>query len=200
MAVWPGDTAYSVEQILALADGDSVNLTTLHLSAHSGSHVDAPSHFDARGITMAEVDLDIYWGLAQVVTVARNRGALVPADFAGVDLSRAPRLLVHSPASHVDPAVFPREYVYPDATLAPYLAEHGVRLFGTDAPSMDAINSKSLPGHHALQEHGIAILEWLDLSKASDGLYELVALPLRIVGGDGSPVRAALRPATGSPR
>ena len=67
-------------------------------------------------------------------------------------------------------------------------------LYGTDAPSMDAVDNAQLPGHNSLRRHGIAILEGLDLSRAPDGVYELVALPLPIKGGDGSPVRAALRP------
>jgi arylformamidase len=73
------------------------------------------------------------------------------------------------------------------------LGHHGVVLYGTDAPSMDHVQSKDLPGHHALRRNGIAILEGLDLRPAPDGVYELVALPLKIEGGDGSPVRAVLR-------
>ncbi len=116
-----------------------------------------------------------------------------PDDFAAYDLTLAPRLLVHSPAGDLDQSLFPQEFVYPSRALAEHLAQAGVTLFGSDAPSMDAEDSKTLEGHHALQAHGIAILEWLDLRRAPDGLYELVALPLKIANGDGSPVRAALR-------
>jgi arylformamidase len=193
VAVWPGDTPFRLSKNLSLQQGDSVNLTTLNLSAHTGSHVDAPYHFADDGTTVDGLDLSPFWGLAQVVRVEKPAGPLLPADFGGYNLGRAPRLLVHSAASHLDPATFPEQFVYPSPELAAHLGEIGVVLYGTDAPSMDAADSKLLPGHHALRQHGISILEGLDLSHAADGLYELVALPLKIHGGDGSPVRAVLR-------
>ncbi len=73
------------------------------------------------------------------------------------------------------------------------MAGHGIILFGSDAPSMDGMNSKNLSGHNALRRNGIAILEGLLLAGVPDGVYELIALPLKIEGGDGSPVRAILR-------
>lgn len=194
IAVWPGDTPFSLSTNLSLAEGASVNLTTLTLSAHTGSHIDAPYHFQQAGATVEGLSLALYWGLAQVVTVSQQEGGLLPEAFAGYDLSRAPRLLVSSACSEMDPGVFPSAFVYPTPELAAFLGEQGVILYGTDAPSMDAEDSKTLAGHHALAAHGIAILEGLDLSRAADGLYELAALPLKIAGGDGSPVRAALRP------
>jgi arylformamidase len=194
IAVWPGDTPFSITANLSLADGASVNLTTLTLSAHTGSHVDAPYHFRQEGEPLDALSLEPFWGLAQVVTVSQREGSLLPGAFAEYDLSRAPRLLVRSRCSDMDPRQFPAAFVHPSPELAAFLGDQGVILYGTDAPSMDAENSKTLAGHHALAEAGIAILEGLDLSRAEDGLYELVALPLKIAGGDGSPVRAALRP------
>lgn len=194
IAVWPGDTPFQMRTTMARAKGASVNLTTLTLSAHTGSHVDAPYHYADGGATLEAVSLEPFWGMAQVVTVQKQGGALTPDDFAGYDLRRAPRLLVRSPASELDPTQFPERYVYPGSELGAFLGERGVILYGTDAPSMDAVDSKRLPGHNALDQQGIAILEGLDLSRAADGLYELVALPLKVAGGDGSPVRAALRP------
>jgi arylformamidase len=178
---------------MALEDGQAVNLTTLNLSAHTGSHVDAPSHFFASGKAIEEMELTPYWGTAQVVTVQKAAGPLFAEDFSGQELGRAARLLVHSQASHEDPNVFPERYVYPSPALADFLSEKGIILYGTDAPSMDAVDSKTLEGHQSLRRNNISILEGLDLSQAPDGLYELVTLPLKIIGGDGSPVRAALR-------
>jgi arylformamidase len=193
IAVWPGDTPFQLQPALRIAAGDTVNLTTLVLSAHTGSHVDAPFHFAADGPAIADLELAPFWGPAQVVTVARAEGPLTPADLAHVDLARAPRLLVRSAASAGDPTVFPTAIVYPTPELAECLGAASVVLYGTDAPSMDHVDSKNLPGHHALRRNGIAILEGLDLSRAADGVYELAALPLKIAGGDGSPVRAVLR-------
>ncbi len=193
IAVWPGDTRFHLARTATIAAGAVVNLSTLTLSAHTGTHVDAPYHFDDAGITLEYANLAPYWGLAQVVTVARTSGPLLPADFAHADLHRAPRLLVRSLASETDPTLFHHEYVYPSPELADYLGGLGIVLYGADAPSMDTPDSKTLPGHHAMKRNHIAILEGLDLRQAPDGLYDLVAMPLKIGSGDGSPVRAVLR-------
>lgn len=193
MAVWPGDTPFELRPTGSLAEGGSVNVTTLTFSAHTGTHVDAPYHFTEDGATLEQVDLSAYWGVAQVVTVDKTSGPLMQADFAGHELGRAPRLLVNSGAGSADPREFRHDYTYPSPELADYLGQLGVVLYGTDAPSMDTSDSKTLPGHHALQRNGILILEGLDLSEVPDGLYELVTLPLKILGGDGCPVRAVLR-------
>jgi arylformamidase len=193
IAVWPGDTPFNLETTGSLSEGASVNVTTLHLSAHTGSHIDAPYHFQQDGRTVEGLALETYWGPAQVISVGQADGMLLPEALKGYDLTRAPRLLVRSASSEKDPREFSRAFVYPAPELAAFLQEQGIILYGCDAPSMDAVDSQSLPGHHALQSHGIAILEGLDLSRVEDGVYELVALPLKISGGDGSPVRAALR-------
>jgi arylformamidase len=193
IAVWPDDTPFELTVILERRHGAAVNLTTLTLSAHTGSHVDAPHHFSDEATTIEELDLRPYWGPARVVTVRKRAGPLVPADFNHVDLSDTERLLVHSEVSALDPTVFPQEYVYPSPELADFLGGLGVVLYGSDSPSMDAVDSKTLAGHNALLRNNIAILEGLELGRAPDGLYELAALPLKIAGGDGSPVRAVLR-------
>lgn len=193
LAVWPGDTPFQRITVMAMAAGASVNLSTLTLSAHTGTHVDAPFHFRRDGITVERLPLAVYWGLAQVVTVSKPHGPLSPADFAHVDLTRAPRLLVRSGGSSVPHDQFPPAFVHPSPELAAVLGDAGIVLYGADTPSMDHAESQELPGHNALLEAGIAILEGLDLAGAPDGLYELSALPLKIDGGDGSPVRAVLR-------
>jgi arylformamidase len=193
MAVWPGDTPYQLKQQLRIADGETVNLTTIHMSAHTASHVDAPLHYVDSGHSIDALDLSILWGRAQVVSVVKNGGPIYPDDLVDYDLSLARRILIRSNASSLDPSVFPPQFVYPSPELADQLGEQGIILFGTDAPSVDAEDSKSLSGHLALDRNGIKILEWLNLSDVPDGLYELAALPLKIYGGDGSPVRAALR-------
>lgn len=194
IAVWPGDTRFQIKRTQSLSDGHSVNLTTLTMSAHTGTHADAPLHFSEGGTSLDQVDLSPFWGPAQVVTVTGRSGILQPDDLSAYDLTLAPRLLLHSSASDVDPDTFWDQYVFPSPAFAAHLQQAGVVLLGSDAPSMDRVESKDMPGHHALLRHGVAILEGLDLSNAPDGLYELCALPLKIGAGDGSPVRAALRP------
>ena len=194
IATWPGDAPYRLNQILSIEDGSSVNLTTIEMSAHTGTHVDAPRHFLVDGQPLDQIDLRPFWGLAQVVTVRHKAdGALTVADFADCDLTLASRLLVHSDASHLDPQQFPKQFVYPAPELGEFLSAQGVILYGSDAPSMDHEESKSLLGHKGLHANGISILEGLDLSDVPDGIYDLSALPLPLVNGDGSPVRAVLR-------
>jgi arylformamidase len=191
--VWPGDTPFDLRVTGRRSEGNAVNITTMTISAHTATHVDAPYHFDDEGVTMEAVDLAAYWGPAQVVTVRKAAGPLTPDDFAGYDLGRAPRLLVHSPASEADPTVFHPDFAFPSEALADYLGARGIVLYGADGPSMDASDSKTLPGHAAMKRNNILILEGVSLAGVPDGLYELAAFPLKILGGDGSPVRAVLR-------
>ncbi len=193
IGVWPGDTPYSLSSILSRQDGASVNLTTIQISAHCGTHIDAPRHFTDGGATMEAVDLTPFWGTAQLVSLEAKAGAIGTDAFAGIDLSVAPRLLIHTFCSHLDQAKFPREIPYPSPELAALLADNGIVLFGTDAPSVDHVQDADLPGHNSLLAGGIAILEGLDFNGVPDGVYELSALPLKIEGGDGSPTRAVLR-------
>jgi arylformamidase len=193
LAVWPGDTPFSAQAITAIKEGSSINLTTLTMSSHMGTHVDAPYHFLDDDLTIEQAPLEAYLGPATVVTVQREAGPLLPEDFPDLEWSQVERLLVHSATSAKPLDQFPTEFVYPSPELAEMMAQHGIVLFGSDAPSMDDMNSKTLPGHKALRRHRIAILEGLLLTGVPDGSYELIALPLKIAGGDGSPVRAILR-------
>ncbi len=193
LAVWPGDSPFSSQTMLNMGKGDPVNLTTLTLSSHTGSHADAPHHFNHQDLTIEKLPLLPYLGPATLVTVQRQSGPLTPADFPNLVWDNIERLLVHSEASHQPLSQFPTEIIYPSPELADLMGSHNILLFGSDAPSMDDINSKTLPGHHALRRNQIAILEGLLFNNIPDGEYELVALPLKIEGGDGSPVRAILR-------
>lgn len=193
LAVWPGDTPFSAQVVSRISQGEVSNLTTLTMSSHTGTHADAPYHIKDDGLTMAKVSLAPYIGPATVVTVRRRAGALTLTDFSGFNWVGVQRLLVHSEASTWPVDHFLSEYVYPSPELVNFLAEQGIILFGSDAPSVDPVDSAALPGHHTLIDHGIAILENLLLTGIPDGQYELIALPLKIEGGDGSPVRAVLR-------
>lgn len=193
MAVWPGDTPFSARVVMEMSGGASVNLTTLTLSSHTGTHADAPYHFINDDLTIEKVPPGAYVGPATVVTIRRAAGPLTPADFPGLDWGKVERLLIHSAASAIPHDQFPTEIVYPSPELANFMGRYGIVLFGSDAPSMDDLNSKTLPGHNALRRNRIAILEGLLLNGVPDGNYELIALPLKIEGGDGSPVRAILR-------
>lgn len=193
LAVWPGDSPFHFDQVLAKSQGASVNLTTLHLSAHTGSHADAPFHFTEAGEYPADVDLGKYIGSAHVVTLKRRHGGIVPEDFAGQALNGMQRLLLHTWVSDLPDHQWAEDFPYPTLAFIDWLAEKGGVLLGVDMPSVDAFDSPDLPCHHRLYQHGIVNLETLCLKNVPDGVYELVALPLKIAGVCGSPVRAILR-------
>jgi arylformamidase len=190
-AVWPGDSPFSRRWIMSIATGCSCNTSTITLSAHCGTHSDAPCHFvdGAKGI--AEVDLGLYLGRCRVVH-AKHLDCVRLSDIEGLDLRREERLLFRTPRPLKDDE-WRDDFPYLSLGLARRAAAEGLKLIGIDTPSVDPMTSKTLEAHKALLQGGVAILESLDLGRVSEGLYELIALPLRIVGGDSSPVRAVLR-------
>jgi arylformamidase len=189
--VWPGDTSFSAAHVMRISEGASVNLTTLTLSAHTGTHADAYYHYEADGDHPATMPLESYIGRARVVTVAKRGGPLYPQDFQNLD--RAQRLLIHSWVSDLPDEQWPEEFPYLSIELIAWLASLGVYLIGLDSPSVDAFDSKDLPCHHALRQHNLVNLETLQLRDVPDGDYELIALPLKLDIACGSPVRAVLR-------
>lgn len=191
LAVWPGDTPFAQVWVSRMERGDSVNVSALTLSPHTGTHADAPLHYNSAGLAMGEVPLDVYVGRATVVEI-HTRDAVTPAHLADVDLRAIERLLIKTPASLRPSERWDEEFAYLTPETAALLGESGVRLFGTDTPSVDYMSSKTLDAHHTLDRYNIYILESLALADVPAGDYELIALPLK-VKVDGSPVRAILR-------
>lgn len=192
-AVWPGDSPFNFELVLSKKAGSSVNLTTIHLSPHTGTHADAGFHFADDGLHPDQLPLEKYMGQAQVVTIERKHGGMVPADFTGKIQMPLERLLVHTWVSDIPDDQWPEDFPFPTFELIDWLAEQGAVLLGLDSPSVDAFDSKDLLCHHRLREKGLVHLESLRLAGVPDGLYELTALPLKITGICGSPVRAILK-------
>jgi arylformamidase len=190
-AVWPGDQTLEMGWTLERRQGDSVNVAAIRLSVHAGTHADGPLHFRDAGPAIGILPLDSYIGPARVID-ARGRDLLDVDLLDSIDdIAAAPRLLFRTREA-VDPESFP-ETVAPIApTLAKRLAEAKVRLVGTDSPSIDPLDSKTLDAHRALATGGVAILENLVLTHVPPGDYTLIALPLRLVEADSSPVRAVL--------
>jgi arylformamidase len=191
--VWPGDTAFSAQHVLRRSEGASVNLTTLNLSAHTGTHADAYYHYEDNGAHPAGMPLSAYIGHARVVTVAKRGGALLPQDFAHVSLDGAERLLIHSWVSDLPDNEWPSEFPYLSVELIEWLSSLGIVLIGLDSPSVDAFDSTELMCHHALYHYKMVNIETLQLRGVPDGDYEFIALPLKLDQACGSPVRAVLR-------
>jgi arylformamidase len=189
--VWPGDAPYRLSMTLSLAAGDSVNLGSISMSVHAGTHADAPLHFAEGGPAAADLDVTAFLGPAIVVDV-QGRTRIGIQDVVVEGLRSAPRLLLKTGAwSDLD--LFPMEFPVIEEGVPAYLSGLGVVLLGVDVPSVDAFDSKELPNHHALHANGIQILESLNLAGVQAGRYDIVALPLRLVGADAAPVRAVLR-------
>jgi arylformamidase len=191
MPVWPGDTPFQYEVSWSKADSGSVNVGSLSMSAHTGTHVDAPFHFDDNGKRIIELDLDLYIGPVRVIDMT-EKDSIGAKDLKDINLEGFQRVLFKTLAWK-NPCEFPEKIPYLEADLGPFLAERGIRLIGVDVPSVDPIDSKELHAHHSLNENGIHILESVLLEQVEPGDYELIALPLPLVEGDGSPVRAVLR-------
>lgn len=196
IAVWPGDSLFSRREVLQVCRGDSVNLSTIQLSLHTGSHADAPYHVGDDGKSIEEIDLEVYIGRARLVSL--NVQELIQEKDVAPLLSDAPERLLIRCNPDVDPDSFPRSFVYFAPEAATRIGHAGVKLIGTDAPSVDRVDSTDLPAHHAFSRFRVAILENLYLRAVPDGDYELIALPLKIAHGDGSPVRAILTIAEGA--
>jgi arylformamidase len=192
LQVWPGDTPPSRELLSDMHRGDDVTLSTLHATVHLGAHADAPSHYGVDAPTIDECGLDPYLGPCQVLRVNVPRHTCIAPDMLVASI-QAPRLLLAT-NTYPDPECFKEDF----AALAPELINHlhrqGVRLIGIDTPSIDLFDSRDLPSHRQCLKHDMAILEGLMLKDVPEGLYELIALPLKLVDFDASPVRAILRP------
>ncbi|NOX58977.1 MAG: hypothetical protein GXP29_08995 [Planctomycetes bacterium] len=191
LAVWPGDSPATREVLLDMNHGDNLTLSTLRATVHLGSHADAPSHYAAAGPSIEKQPLELYIGPCQVIHVSAQRSRRVCTEDLAAKI-KAPRLLIAT-QTYPDADQFNEDF----AGLEPELVEHmsgaGVRLVGIDTPSVDLYDSKDLPAHQACLAHDVAIIEGLRLAEVPDGVYELIALPLKLVGFDASPVRAILR-------
>ena len=198
-AEWPGDEPFHYRLTGEIAKGQSVNLGAISMSVHNGTHADARFHFDKKGESIEKTPLDIYLGRATVVDLAqtflhsKEKHLITTEDLKphAEDIAATSRLLVKT-GRWQDSTIFPEQIPVIAADVPAWLQKNGVKLLGLDLPSMDEIDSKSLQNHHALASAEIAIVESLDLSEVASGIYNLAALPLKIAGGDGAPVRAVL--------
>lgn len=191
---WPGDSATALELTASMAAGAACNVGRLSCSVHNGTHLDAPFHYNPRGLTTDQLDLSLYAGPARVID-ARGHATFTPALFHGLteaDLAAVPRILFRTDAWS-DLTTFPTTWPLLDRALPAWLAARGVKLIGLDLPSVDELNNKDMAIHHLLDAANILIIESLDLRDVEAGVYELIALPLKLRGGDGSPIRAILR-------
>lgn len=192
IAVWPGDTALKRNVLLDISTGANLTLSSLHATVHLGAHADAPSHYHSQGAAIDQVSLSPYLGPCFVQTVHKEpHGLIKPEDCKTAIASGSKRILFRT-LSAPDPNHFNTDFVAFSSAAIDALGHAGVVLIGIDTPSVDPFSSKDLPAHQALLRWNIRNLEGLVLESIADGAYELIALPLKLVGFDASPVRAVL--------
>ena len=189
--LFPGDTAYSQQWTATLAPGCPVNLSAITMSPHIGAHADAPLHYGAGAASIGQVDLAPYLGRCRVIH-AIGCGPLVrPEHLVHALNALPPRVLVRTCMKA--PTAWSPEFSAFDPETIAWLAGLGVMLVGIDSQSVDPAESKTLESHKLLLHHNLRVLENLVLDDVPAGDYELIALPLKLMHADASPVRAILR-------
>ena len=191
---YPGDPPVEVRSLTAVTRGDLSNLSALSLGTHSGTHLDVPRHLLDHGASVDTVALERCFGTAHVRAFPRARPISL-ADLEAASLPPAARRFLIRVGAAPDRWMERAERATDEpltVEAARWLAERGYDLVGIDALSVDGYGSRGLPVHRTLLEAGLLILEGLDLRGVADGEYTLACFPLKIGGGDGSPVRAVL--------
>ena len=197
LLTWPGNPSVELLPNQRIASGDGANVSELHLGTHSGTHVDPPVHFVEGRIGIDRVPLDVLIGPCWVADATGRGGALGAGDLDALAVpAGTERLLLRTDNSELwrsMPDGFPESYVSVSGDGARWLVEHGLALVGIDFLGIEARGSAGHPTHVMLLSNDVVIVEGLDLSDVEQGEYDLVVMPLRLVGGDGGPARAALR-------
>ena len=192
VVTYPGDTPFSRRIICEISDGCICCTSRLLMSAHSGTHLDMPSHFIADGKTVDNYQVDSFTLSAQVVETGKPVQA---SDLMAVDIHPGEALLFktdNSMTGKLKTGAFSNHSVYLTPEAADLCVEKQVRLVGIDYMSVDNMEDKTFPVHRTLLENNILILESINLHEVPSGRYTLVCLPLKIKGGEASPVRAVL--------
>jgi len=193
LASYPGNVPFTLEANKRLARGDSSNVSALHMSAHSGTHVDAPRHFFDEGLSTEALPLKMLIGRTRVIEL-RTRGGITADDLRTLDLAEDVRVLIKTTNSRLwGDSTFHTDYVGITESAARYLVEHGIKVVGVDYLSVEVFKTPGAPAHHVLLGGGTIVIEGLNLRDVDPGVYEMYCLTLRIVGSEGAPARGVLR-------
>jgi arylformamidase len=192
LPVWPGDTAFSIEETWAIGPDCPVKVSKLTLSTHSGSHADAPSHYDLAGKYASELELEPYIGACVLITAGGGGDTVTPDDLDWDRIGSNRRVLIRTYSSFPS-KIWDHDFRGLDHETIERLNQSGCQLVGVDAASIDPQLSKTMDAHQTVRRHNMCILEGLVFDRVPDGQYELIALPLKIAGADASPIRAILK-------
>lgn len=193
--VWPGDAPFTIVPTARIAGGASVNLCSTAGTTHLGTHVDAPWHYDDDAPRIESIGLDVLIGDGQVVDLANGEGPIQATELPDGPFAGRVLLRTGQPDAW---ASFPTELRALTPGAVRRLAAGGARLIGTDAPSVDALDSTDLAAHHACGQAGVTIVEGLALDRVPAGPCRVICLPLRLVGTDAAPARVVVQPLRGA--
>lgn len=190
--VFPGDTPYSQVWTWQLSEQCPVNVSAVQMSPHVGAHADAPLHYKAGAASAGNMDLLPFLGRCRVIH-AIDCGKLIQPQHIEHALLKVPHRILVRTSNNAPPTAWQAEFTAFAPETIDLLHAHGVRLIGLDTPSIDPASSKTLCSHQRILSYDMRVLENLDLSAVEEDDYELIALPLKLVEADASPVRAILR-------
>jgi len=195
MPHWPGDAAYKMKRKLNMEKGDRCNLSFLSLGAHTGTHMDAPLHFVNRAESIEKMPIDAVVGPARVIAI-KDRESIKADELRGHRIRKGERILFKTQNSRSawKSKKFVKDFVHIRCDAAELLAQRGVRTVGVDYLSVGGYMRDGVETHQAMLGAGMWLIEGLDLSKVKPGKVELICLPLKLVGCEGAPARAIVRP------
>jgi len=191
---FPGDPPFSRQMLLTIEESGICNVSKLEMSAHSGTHIDMPAHFIAGGNTLDAYTVENFILPARVVAV-QGSDAVTEADMEDVDISPGDALLFktdNSTSGRCKSGAFSEDFVYISTEAAEACIKKKAGLVGIDYITIDRHGDEAAPAHHSLLGSGIPVLEGINLEAVPPGRYTLICLPLKIKGGEASPVRAIL--------
>jgi arylformamidase len=195
MACWPGDPPVRIELVQSIERGDDCNISSLSMSAHAGTHMEAPLHYYSGGNSMSTMPFSAAIGAARVIEV-QDPESVKPAELRWHHIRCGERILfkTRGSAHYWRQSAFHEGFVYISREAAEYLAARQILTVGVDYLSVGGFRKDLEETHRILLGAGIWIIEGLDLSAVRPGRYDLICLPLRMAGCEGAPARALLRP------
>lgn len=192
LGVFPGDVTFSRGVSLDFEKGHNIRLSSINTTLHLGAHADAPNHYSKGGVSIEKCSLEPYLGKCLVVNASVPRATRVKREhLSQIATQGFERVLVRT-ETFPDPNNWNSDFASFDPSLIEEFAQGGTKLIGIDTPSIDPEDSKDLPSHAMVARHDLSVLEGIVLEGVPEGVYTLIALPLKIEGADAGPVRAIL--------
>lgn len=191
---FPGDPPFSRQMLVTIEESGVCSVSKLEMSAHSGTHIDMPAHFISGGKTLDDYPAGAFIRPARVISIS-DPVSVKAADIDGIDIAPEEALLfktANSATGRCKSGIYSKDFVYisPEAAMA--CIEKNVGLVGLDYITVEKHGDDTHPAHLKLLGNGILLLEGVNLKEVPPGQYTLICLPLKIIGGEASPVRAVL--------